>query len=92
MKVNAKHASLILLSSVFLGSLGFNTLDAMMWQFYNTSQWKTWHPFEWHMSTYFHVEVWNAYLFFGILPLAISSLLVGYCIACFQSQQKEKGT
>jgi hypothetical protein len=84
-----KYVSVILLLSLFLGSLGFNTLDAMIWNFYNTSLWKTWHPFEWHMNTYFHVEVWNAYLFFGILPLAIGSMLAGYCIGKFGSKQKE---
>lgn len=86
-EVNSKYVSLVLMLSLFLGSLGFNTLDAMIWQFYNTSLWKAWHPFEWHMSTYLHVEVWNAYIFFGILPLAIGSMLLGYCLAHLQNKE-----
>lgn len=85
--VKSKYVSLILLLSFILGALGFNTLDAMMWNFYSTSLWKTWFPSEWHMNTYFHIEVWNAYLFFGILPLAISSMLVGYCLAYLQKNE-----
>ncbi len=68
----------VLVASAMMIALGFNTLDAMMWQFYNTSQWKVWFPNQWHLNTYLRIEVWNSYFFLGILPLILGSLVIGY--------------
>ena len=77
---------LILFSAVMI-ALGFNTIDAMIWQFYNTSQWKIWFPNQWHLSTYFSFEVWNSYFLFGILPLFSGSIILGYVLAYLSLQK-----
>jgi len=77
---------LILFSAVMI-ALGFNTIDAMIWQFYNTSQWKIWFPNQWHLSTYFRFEVWNSYFLFGILPLVTGSIVLGYVLGYLRLQK-----
>jgi len=79
--------------SVILVSLGYNTLD-----------WLTWHPMQqidgmawrfdyqpvWHLNSWLSLDIWNAYFFAGILPLALGSALFGLSIAILWLHSKEE--
>lgn len=78
--------SFLMLFSALMIALGFNTVDAMMWQFYNTSQWRIWYPNQWQLSTYFSFEVWNAYALFGVLPLVMGSVILGYVFGVLKKE------
>lgn len=60
--------------------LGFNTLDCMVWQFYNTSDWRLWYPNQWALTPVLTFDVWASYMFLGIAPLVLGAFLLGVCI------------
>lgn len=71
---NLAYIILILPSlSLVLWGLGFNTLDAMMAHYFYTND----PAILWSMNTYIKVERWNAYFYFGILPITIGAFLTG---------------
>ena len=76
-----KKLILLLLCSIFLVALGFNTIDWMVNTFY-------WQPPNyssglWFMSSWFKWDFWNCYIVFGILPLALGWLLIGFILGTF---------
>jgi len=73
--------SFILIFSFCAFGLGFNTLDAMMWQFYNTSEWRVWYPNQWALTPMIRVDVWFSYMLLGIAPLIIGAFTLGYAVA-----------
>ncbi len=82
--------SLFLFISCLCMVLGFNTIDAMMWNFYNTSQWQLWHPNVWMLSLTFSYPVWDSYMMFGILPLMFGSVLFGFLLGLLHRKSKEE--
>ena len=70
----------LVLLSVSLVATGFNTLDAMIWEFY-WHPWREWFPNMWGWTPTLRFDVWWSYMLGGILPLAVGCLLLGYLLA-----------
>lgn len=70
------------LLAAFSVAIGFNTIDIMLWSFYY-QPWREWFPYQWQMNTYLSMEVWDAYVVFGILPLTIGCVLLGSLLTDF---------
>ncbi len=74
-----KKKAVVLLMSVFLVGLGFNTLDAMVWQFYwNGDFWRSVGIWAWTPSLSF--DVWWSYFLGGIVPLVVGAFVLGLLI------------
>lgn len=69
--------------SAFLIALGFNTLDAMINTFY-WQPWRQWYPNGSWIMTPFNTPLncnwWLAYILYGILPLSLGNLMLGYLL------------
>jgi len=57
--------------------LGFNTIDAMMWEFY-WNNWSAWSGHMWHWTPTLRFDVWLSYFLGGILPLVVGSVVLGW--------------
>jgi len=75
-----KRRALTLIFSFVFGMIGFNTLDAMMWNFYY-HPWHDFAPNAWALTPTFYFDVWLSYALLGIAPLTIGAFLLGYAIA-----------
>lgn len=60
-------------------ALGFNTIDAMMWNFYY-HDWIVFAPNVWAFTPTLYIDVWLAYFLFGITPLVVGSFILGFVI------------
>jgi len=58
---------------VCLVVLGFNTLDWLLNQYPRGSLYED----MWHLNPYVTVTYWDAYFWFGIIPIGVGSFLVG---------------
>jgi len=78
----------ILLASVLV-TLGFNTLDVMMWTFYWTP-WKEWFPQHiWYWTPTVFADVWLSYIVGGILPISIGSFLLGWMLRSWSVSESD---
>jgi len=75
-----KKAFLLFLSS--LSFLGLYQTITMVWAFYSTSAWQTWHPNGWTFSFpfYFELDVSIAFYIVGILPMFVGAITWGYLL------------
>jgi len=55
----------------------------MIWEFYY-NPWIDWFPNQWGLTPTFFIDVWIAYIFLGILPLVIGSLILGFILGIRQ--------
>lgn len=71
-----KRNILQIITSTLLITLGFNTLDAMIWEFY----WNNWRTFAfglWAWTPTIYMDVWLSYFLGGIIPLSIGCIILG---------------
>jgi len=71
---------LTLIIAVVFVAFGFNTIDAMIWNFYH-HPWIQFAPYQWAFTPTLKVDVWFAYFLGGIMPLAIGFFLIGFLCA-----------
>ena len=72
-----KRTGNLLLVPVLI-AFGFNTIDAMMWNFY-WHDWRVFAPYVWRWTPTLEMDVWVSY-FSGVVTFAVGFFLLGFTI------------